>query len=143
MRRVMLLGAVMAFALVCLSGVALAATFQCKGAGDCFGTNNNDQIRERQGDRKQDDIHAKGGNDRVNAGRFDNDTDVVRGDGGNDLLITNDNDGRDVVICGSGNRDEARISDGDTVTDGCETITGGEPSDVVDGDEAEALVAAL
>ena len=143
MRRVMLLGAAMAFALVCVSGVALAASFQCSGAGDCFGTNNNDQIRERQGDRKQDDIHAKGGNDRVNAGRFDNDTDVVRGDGGNDLLITNDNDGRDVVICGSGNRDEARISDGDTVTDGCETITGGEPSDVVDADEAEALVAAL
>ena len=143
MRRVMLLGAAMAFALVCVSGVALAASFQCSGAGDCFGTNNNDQIRERQGDRKQDDIHAKGGNDRVNAGRFDNDTDVVRGGSGNDLLITNDNDGRDVVICGSGNRDEARISDGDTVTDGCETITGGEPSDVVDADEAEALVAAL
>ncbi len=139
MRRVMLLGAVMAFALVCVSGVALAATFQCSGAGDCFGTNNNDTIRERQGDRKQDDIHAKGGNDRVNAGRFDRDTDVLRGDGGNDLLITNDNDGQDVVICGSGNRDEARISDGDTVTDGCEMITGGVPSDVVTPLEAEQL----
>ena len=139
MRKLMLLAVGVAFALVMVSGVAFAKSFQCSGAGDCFGTNNNDQIRERQGDRKQDDIHAKGGNDRVNAGRFDNDTDVVRGDGGNDLLITNDNDGRDVVICGSGNRDEARISDGDTVTDGCETITGGIPSDVVTPLEAEQL----
>ena len=143
MRKLMLLAVGVAFALVMVSGVAFAKSFQCSGAGDCFGTNNNDQIRERQGDRKQDDIHAKGGNDRVNAGRFDNDTDVLRGDGGNDLLITNDNDRQDVVICGSGNRDEARISDGDTVTDGCETIVGGEPSDVVTESQGLAMAAAL
>ena len=136
MRRVMLLGVAMAFALVCVSGVAFARTFQCSDA-DCFGTNNKDRIMERQGDRKQDDIHARGKADVVRADRFDNDTDVLRGQGGNDRLNSADNDGQDVIICGAGNFDTAVISDGDTVTDGCEEILGGEPSDVMT--EAAAL----
>ena len=120
MRKAMLLAVGMAFALVLVSGVALAATFQCSGAGDCFGTNGNDRIREREGNGKQDDIHARGNNDTVNAAVFTNDTDVVRGQGGNDLLRTNDGDGNDVIMCGNGNFDEAIVDEGDTVADGCE-----------------------
>lgn len=140
-RKLTLLAVGMAFALVLVSGVAFAKTFQCSGP-DCFGTNNPDQIRERQGDRKQDDIHARRGADVVNASRFGNDTDVLRGDGGLDRLVSDDNDGQDVIICGNGN-DVAVISDGDTVTDGCEDIRGGTPSDVVDGANAAQLVADL
>ena len=125
-RRIGLLLMVGALFLLLVSGVALAKSFQCTDP-NCFGTNNNDQIRERQGDRKQDDIHARGGNDRVNAGRFNNDTDVLRGQKGNDLLISTDGDGQDFLICGSGKRDEVRMDAGDTVSDGCEM---GVPADV-------------
>ncbi len=90
--------------LVLLSGIALARSFQCTNP-DCFGTNNNDQIRERQGNGKQDDIYARGGRDRVNASVFGNDTDVARGQRGNDRLNTADGDTRDFLICGSGNKD--------------------------------------
>ena len=106
--KALVFGLVMAGALflVLLSGVALARSFQCTNP-DCFGTNNNDQIRERQGNGKQDDIHARGGNDRVNASLWGNDTDVTRGEKGNDRLITTDGDTQDFLICGSGNNDTA------------------------------------
>jgi hypothetical protein len=118
----MLLAVGVTFALVLVSGVAFAKTFQCTEP-DCFGTNNPDQIRERQGDRKQDDIHAKRAGDVVNASRFNNDTDVLRGNGGPDRLLSDDGDGQDVIICGNGN-DAAVIDRGDTVTDGCEDVRG-------------------
>jgi len=115
----MLLAVGVAFALVMVSGVAFAKTFQCSQP-DCFGTKNPDQITERQGNRLQDDIHARGGGDAVNASRFTNDTDVLRGDGGSDRLRADDGDGQDVFICGNGN--DVAIGDvGDTATDGCET----------------------
>ena len=113
--------------LVLLSGVALARSFQCTNP-DCFGTNNNDQIRERQGNGKQDDIHARGGNDRVNASLWGNDTDVTRGEKGSDRLITTDGDTRDFLICGSGNNDTAvldvtaNFNRFDTPSHGCEHL---------------------
>jgi hypothetical protein len=141
MRKLMLLAVGMAFALVIVSGVAFAKTFQCTDA-NCYGTNNPDQITERQGNSKTDDIYARRGADVVNAARFDNDTDVLRGQAGPDRLRSDDNDGQDVIICGDGN-DVAVVSDGDTVTDGCEDIRGGTPSDVVSEQEGLALAAAL
>jgi len=120
MRKVMLLAVGVAFALVLVSGVAFAKTFQCTQP-DCFGTNNPDRIMERQGNGKQDDIHAKRAGDVVRADRFTNDTDVLRGDGGPDRLNSRDGDGRDVIICGDGN-DTAVIDADDTVTDGCEEV---------------------
>jgi hypothetical protein len=106
-RRLVLLFTVAgALFLVILSGVALATSFQCTDP-NCYGTNNNDQIRERQGNSKQDDIHARGGHDRVNASHWGNDTDVARGQRGNDRLNTADGDTRDFLICGAGNNDTA------------------------------------
>jgi hypothetical protein len=106
--RALVFGLVMAGALflALLSGVALARSFQCTD-DNCYGTNNNDQIRERQGNSKQDDIYARGGRDRVNASVFGNDTDVTRGQRGSDRLNTADGDTQDFLICGSGNNDTA------------------------------------
>lgn len=57
-------------------------------------------------------------------------------------MNSRDGDGRDVIICSTGN-DVAVVSDGDTVTDGCEDIWGGTPSEVVTQQEGTALAAAL
>jgi hypothetical protein len=103
-RRIVLLAVAATLMLAVVAGVALARSFQCQNP-DCFGTNNNDQIRERQGSGKQDDIHAEGGNDQVKARLFGNDTDVLRGNNGSDFLNAADGDTRDVLLCGSGNRD--------------------------------------
>jgi len=101
--------------LVLLSGVALATSFaiersfQCTDR-ECYGTNKNEVIGERQGHSKPDDIHARGGHDELRAGRWGNDTDVLRGQRGNfDFLISNDGDHQDVLMCG---------------TEGCEIFVG-------------------
>ena len=111
--------------LVLLSGVALASvalerSFQCTDV-PCYGTDKNEQIRERQGNGKKDDIHARGGFDEVNAGVFGNDTDVLRGQKRGDFLNSKDGDGRDVLMCGPGH-DVYKVDPGDTVTDGCEQL---------------------
>jgi len=105
---------------------------------DCFGTNRPEQIKERRGDGKQDDIHARGGADLVDASRFTDDTDVLRGDGGPDRLLSDDGDGRDIIICGRGN-DVAVIDSGDTVTDGCEDVRGDATPTVVSEQKAARL----
>jgi hypothetical protein len=126
--KALVFGLLMAGALflVLLSGVALARSFQCTNP-DCFGTNNNDQIRERQGNGKQDDIHARGGHDRVNASHWGNDTDVTRGERGSDRLNTADGDTQDFLICGSGNNDTAVLDVSanfniDQPSNGCENF---------------------
>ena len=88
-----------------VAGVAVARDFQC-GRNDlpCIGTNNDDRILERRGER-QDDIRALDGNDLVNAGRYNRDRDLVDGGDGNDVLRTSDNDTRDIVNGGGGDRD--------------------------------------
>ena len=128
--KALVFGLVMAGALflVLLSGVALATSFalesfQCTDV-PCYGTNAHEQIRERQGNGKQDDIHARGGLDSVNAGVFGNDTDVLRGQKRDDFLNSKDGDDQDVVICGLGN-DVYKVDPGDTVTEGCEQLSGG------------------
>jgi hypothetical protein len=111
--------------LVLLSGVALATSFalesfQCTDV-PCYGTNAHERIRERQGNGKKDDIHARGGFDQIRADRWGNDTDVLRGQKRDDFLNSKDGDGRDVLICGQGH-DVYKVDPGDTVTDGCEQL---------------------
>jgi hypothetical protein len=104
-----------------VAGVAVARDFQCgRNEVPCFGTNNDDEILEREGNRVQDDIRARDGNDLVNAGRFNRDRDLVYGEDGNDRLRTSDNDTRDLADGGPG-RDICIITRGDTVRD-CETV---------------------
>jgi hypothetical protein len=130
--------------LVLLSGVALATSFaieksfQCTDV-PCYGTNKNELIRERQGNGKKDDIHARGGHDELRAGRWGNDTDVLRGQKGKfDFLISKDGDGLDVLICSSGNQDAVKADPDDTVTDGCEILAGPTASQVNVVSEAKA-----
>ena len=103
-----------------VAGVAVARDFQC-GRNDlpCIGTNNDDRILERRGER-QDNIQARDGEDVVNAGRYNRDRDRVYGEDGNDRLRTSDNDSRDLVDGGDGN-DICIITRGDTFRD-CETV---------------------
>jgi hypothetical protein len=130
--------------LVLLSGVTLATTFpiersfQCTDV-PCYGTNKNEVIGERQGNGKQDDIHARGGHDELRAGRWGNDTDVLRGQKGNfDFLNSKDGDRKDVLICGSGNQDAVKADLGDTVADGCDIFVGATASQVNVVSEAKA-----
>jgi signal peptidase I len=103
-----------------VAGVAVARDFQC-GRNDlpCIGTNNDDRILERRGER-QDDIRARDGEDLVNAGRYNRDRDEVYGEDGNDVLRTSDNDSRDLVDGGPG-RDVCIITRGDDF-ENCETV---------------------
>ena len=148
-RRIGLLLMAGALFLVLLSGVALATSFaiersfQCTDP-NCYGTNKNERIVERQGNGKQDDIYAGGGHDVVNARLFGNDTDVLRGQKGRfDYLRSNDGDRQDVLICGSGNEDAVNADPGDTVTDGCEILVGPTASqlNVVSEAKAEQIAA--
>lgn len=94
--------------------VALAADITCGTKSDrspdpviCQGTDNNDQIREREG-TKQDDIRARGGNDTIRATRAGSDADTINAGSGDDKVFTNDGDTRDDINCGTGT-DEATI----------------------------------
>ena len=144
--KALVFGLVMAGALflVVLSGVALATSFAIERSFrctevPCYGTSKNEVIGERQGNGKQDDIHARGGHDELRAGRWGNDTDVLRGQKGNfDFLISKDGDRRDILICGSGNQDAVKADPGDTVTDGCEIFAGARASQVNVVSEAKA-----
>ncbi len=119
--------AVMALLVTGVAGVASAKSFVCSTV-PCYGTQNNDQIGERNGSVR-DIIYAKGGNDVVNARRAGNDEDRIFGQSGNDKINTDDGDGRDVINCGTGNFDEAIIDAGDRIVNNdsgvptCESVT--------------------
>jgi hypothetical protein len=141
-KRIGLLLMAGALFLVLLSGVALATSFaqvsfQCTDV-PCYGTNAHELIRERQGNGKQDDIHARGGFDELRAGRWGNDTDVLRGQKRSDFLNSKDGDRRDVLICGSGDHDEVKADPGDTVTGDCDIFGGTAASQVNVVSEAKA-----
>jgi Ca2+-binding RTX toxin-like protein len=100
MRKILLVAVAVAMLTVGIAGVAVAKTFVCQTV-PCEGTNNPDQIGERNG-RSQDIIRANGGDDRVNAARASRDADRVLGDGGDDVLDIGDGDVRDHVSGGPG-----------------------------------------
>ena len=137
MRRVVLFVAMGALLVSMFPAVALAAEITCGTSSDrndsrviCEGTNNNDQIRERRGER-QDDIRAKNGDDTINARRVGRDEDTVLAQPGDDKVFANDGDTRDKIDCGQGT-DEAKIdvkrdtsgkiTSSDQVSSDCETV---------------------
>ena len=110
MRKVvMLLGAAM-FMLVVAAGVAVAVEKTCENI-PCTGTENDDELHEREGSVK-DRILGKGGNDRIEATLYTNDRDALVGGQQGDRLVTKDNDRRDAARGGSG-RDTCIIDRGD------------------------------
>lgn len=115
MKRIALVMLVGALLLAMIGGVAGAATFICTDK-PCYGTNNNDQIGERDGS-VSDEIHARAGGDTVNAKRFGNDTDKVYGQDGADKINTDDGDGKDLANGGPGN--DTCITDPGDVKQSC------------------------
>ena len=107
MKRVVVLLAVMATALVVASGVALAASIDCPNRpnGTCIGTSNDDTIT---GTPQPDQIRARGGDDAVKAR---NAADFVLAGIGKDRV--NGNGGDDELLFGG----EVRPLDSETPTD--------------------------
>ena len=114
-----------------VAGVAAAAeVIICGTSSDrdpdavvCRGTDDIDQITEREGNNLDDTIYAEGQDDIVDAAEFSNDEDRVFGGGGNDRIRTDDGDGEDFINCGKGNRDIAIADRGDNVSKKtCETV---------------------
>jgi Ca2+-binding RTX toxin-like protein len=127
MKRILVLLATMAFAVLGIGGVAYALTVQCDGTGDqnlntgeCGGTEDPDRITGTSG---TDFISALGGKDRV-SGLAGND--FIDGYGGNDVIYG----GPD----GDGNT-------GDTISPFSDlNLEGAEDSDVVYGGDGDDFI---
>ena len=100
MRKILLVAVAVAMLTVGIAGIAVAKTFVCQTI-PCEGTNNPDQIGERNGSSR-DVIRANGGDDSVDADRASRDADRVLGEGGDDVLDVGDGDLRDNVSGGRG-----------------------------------------
>jgi Ca2+-binding RTX toxin-like protein len=154
MRRIVLVVAAIAVALLAASGVALAVTKECPG--DCVGTNNQDRLSGSGNDqtmqglgaddsisgyRGDDRVEGDGGADAVYGGLGDDKVygnagnDYVEGDYGHDYISTGDGadkvaarDGfKDRIVCGQGAHDVVYVDPID-VTQGCEQTTNEKPS---------------
>jgi hypothetical protein len=103
MRKLMMAGALAVVLVPLFATAALAAgqLIQCTTA-PCYGGKGDDQILERIGNRKNDQIIPTGGDDLVLANKYTNDTDVVRGGGGFDKINVADGDELDTANGGKG-----------------------------------------
>jgi hypothetical protein len=97
--------------LVMAAGVAVAVNKQCGNNLPCRGTDNNDQLHEREGNKK-DRILGFDGRDLLDANNFGRERDRLVGGPQGDRLLTNDNDSRDSVNGGRGN-DRCIVDRGD------------------------------
>jgi hypothetical protein len=109
---VMMLGVAM-FMLVVAAGVAVAVEKTCDNI-PCNGTENNDDLHERQGSVK-DRIRGFEGEDLLDANNYSKERDVLEGGRNADRLLTNDNDGRDSARGGRGN-DRCVVDAGDNTS---------------------------
>ena len=124
MKRVTVFMVVMVLLVSMVAGVAVAVEVIICGtssdrdpdAVDCRGTDDEDQIIEREGNGLDDTIYAEGRGDIVDAANFRNDEDRVFGEGGNDRIRTDDGDNQDFINCGKGNIDIAIADKGDNVS---------------------------
>ena len=110
MRRIVMLLGVAMFMLVVAAGIAVAVEKTCENI-PCTGTENDDELHEREGSNK-DRILGKGGNDRIEATLYTSDRDALIGGQQGDRLVTVDGDRRDSARGGSG-RDTCFIDQGD------------------------------
>ena len=119
MRKMAMMGGLVALLVALFAVPALALNFQCTRY-NCTGTNQSDNILERAGNGVADHISALRGADTIKANLFTSDTDIVYGNRGNDTIYTNDGDGRDQAWGGPG-FDHCYVDPGD-VTVGCEVV---------------------
>jgi Ca2+-binding RTX toxin-like protein len=134
-RRVLLIMATIALAVLLLGGVALADTIDgTAGPDDLVGTDQEDVIHGSGGAdyvsglAAADVLYAGAGNDTV-VGREGNDR--IYGNGGSDMLFGNQSNDtinsegdqtKDVVKCGIGKNDTAYVDKIDRVKDNCENV---------------------
>ncbi len=118
MRKVMMMGALVALLVALFAAAAFARDFQCTTI-PCEGTNNRDTITERAGN-VNDNISGKRGGDTINANVSGNDRDDLFGNRGDDTLNADDGDPFDSLNGGRGT-DEGRGDNGDAFTR-CEVI---------------------
>ena len=119
MRRLVIMGALVALLVALFAVPALALNFQCTRY-NCYGTNRPDNILERAGNGVADHIQALRGADTIKANLYGNDIDKIYGNRGNDTLYANDGDSLDRVVGGPG-FDHCYVDPGD-VTVGCEVV---------------------
>jgi RTX calcium-binding nonapeptide repeat (4 copies) len=119
MRRIVIMGALVALLVGVFASVAYARTFTCTDL-PCFGTNNPDTINERPAYGVPDEIHGLRGGDVIYANISPGDVDVVYGNRGRDTLYTNDGDDLDTVYGGAG-VDTCYVDPGDEYH-GCEVV---------------------
>jgi hypothetical protein len=119
MRRIVMVGVLVALLVALFAVPALARNFQCTDFR-CEGTNQSDNIIERAGDNVHDQISGLRGADTIRAEVFSGDVDIVNGNRGNDWLYTNDGDGLDEAHGGPG-FDRCFVDPGDE-TFSCEVV---------------------
>jgi hypothetical protein len=106
----MLLGLIMVL-LIVAAGVAVAATRVCNDI-PCKGTQNDDELYEREGNHERDRILGLDGEDLISAATYRKDRDAVEGGRKDDRLLVNDGDGRDTAR-GDRGKDVCYVDPGD------------------------------
>jgi hypothetical protein len=104
--------------LVAAAGVAVAVDVAAnRFCNDlpCIGTENDDQLIEREGNRERDRILGLEGEDLIDANNWTQDRDVLEGGRQDDRLLTNDGDSRDAARGGRGS-DRCVADPGDSVS---------------------------
>jgi Ca2+-binding RTX toxin-like protein len=126
MRKIVIMGALVALLVGVFAPAALARVFTCTDL-PCHGTNNPDVINERPAFGVPDTIYGHRGADDINAAISPGDVDVVYAGRGADTIYTDDGDPYDTVYAGRG-VDTCYVDEGDEYH-GCEVvhISGGPP----------------
>ncbi len=128
MRKILMVGALVALLVGVFAPAALARIFTCTDL-PCYGTPEKDDINERAAFGVPDKIYGLRGGDNINAGISPGDRDLVFGNRGNDTLTTDDvppgappefTDALDEVRGGAGT-DRCRVDEGDGYS-GCEVV---------------------
>jgi hypothetical protein len=120
MRRIVMLLGLTLLTVMVAAGIAVAVNKQCGNNLPCRGTDNDDVLHERVGNREKDRILGLDGNDDMEAATFSNDRDRLDGGRQGDRILTNDGDARDAARGGRG-RDTCLIDRGDS-NSSCERL---------------------
>jgi hypothetical protein len=119
MRRIAMIVAVVMALSVFLATAAYAGNqiIQCAGI-PCVATGSSDLVKERIGNRLNDEIRLKGGSDQVRADKYRADRDLIYGGKGYDLIYVNDGDTHDRIRGGAGG-DKCFVDSRSEVVSGC------------------------
>jgi RTX calcium-binding nonapeptide repeat (4 copies) len=123
-KMVMLLGLTMVL-LIVGAGMAVAVSRVCNDI-PCRGSENDDVLYEREGNRLRDRILGLEGEDVIQAATYTKDRDVVEGGRKDDRLLTNDGDGRDTAR-GDRGKDVCYVDPGDA-TSSCDRRGAADPA---------------